>query len=46
MDEQLVDTDSEEQSSENVNQKMNLDLIDKNYKYLQISLMKLQKLKR
>ena len=32
MDEQLVDTDSEEQSSENVNQKMNLDLIDKNYK--------------
>ena len=32
MDEQLVDTDSEEQSSENVTQKMNLDLIDKNYK--------------
>jgi len=32
MDEQLVDTDSEEQSSEHVNQKMNLDLIDKNYK--------------
>jgi len=32
MGEQLVDTDSEEQSSENVNQKMNLDLIDKNYK--------------
>jgi len=32
MNEQLVDTDSEEQSSENVNQKMNLDLIDKNYK--------------
>ena len=32
MDEQLVDTDSEEESSENVNQKMNLDLIDKNYK--------------
>ena len=30
--EQLVDTDSEEESSENVNQKMNLDLIDKNYK--------------
>ena len=32
MGEQLVDTDSEEESSENVNQKMNLDLIDKNYK--------------
>ena len=32
MGEQLVDTDSEEQSSENVTQKMNLDLIDKNYK--------------
>ena len=32
MGEQLVDTDSEEQSSENVNQKMNLDLIDRNYK--------------
>ena len=32
MDEQLVDTDSEEQSSENVTQKINLDLIDKNYK--------------
>jgi len=32
MGEQLVDTDSEEQSSEYVNQKMNLDLIDKNYK--------------
>ena len=32
MNEQLVDTDSEEQSSENVTQKMNLDLIDKNYK--------------
>ena len=32
MDEQLVDTDSEEQSSENVTQKMNLNLIDKNYK--------------
>jgi len=31
MEEQLVDTDSEEQSSENVAQKMNLDLIDKNY---------------
>ena len=32
MGEQLVDTDSEEEGSENVNQKMNLDLIDKNYK--------------
>jgi len=32
MNEQLVDTDSEEQSSETVTQKMNLNLIDKNYK--------------
>ncbi len=31
MDEQLVDTDSEKESSENVLQKMNLDSIDKNY---------------
>jgi len=32
MNEQLVDTDSEEQSSETVTQKMNSNLIDKNYK--------------
>tara|TARA_Y100000590_G_scaffold25782_1_gene29125 strand:+ start:580 stop:2370 length:1791 start_codon:yes stop_codon:yes gene_type:complete len=31
MDEQLVDTDSEKQSSENVIQKLNIDTIDKSY---------------
>ena len=31
MNEQLVDTNSEEQSSENIIQKMNIDTINKNY---------------
>ena len=32
MDEQLVDTDSEKESSENIIQKMNMNSIDKEYK--------------